>query len=176
MLLRNNVAAGRRRPGQHVQVGPPHTGCNSRPRGSMLSIFVSPLTTVEQRGGASGRVLVFKSISLSTTTKKTCLLCKQTIPDASLLPSPVCFSCRRRRRNSELCLFGFNHREVSAQLCKTCDGNLSKKHTEEQREAQSVLRKGELGSPFAGSAHKREERTPTSHEGPPRWWGISSRL
>lgn len=40
------------------------------------------------------------------------------------------------RRNSELCLFGFNHCEVSAQLCKTCVTNLSKEHTEEQQEAK----------------------------------------
>lgn len=40
------------------------------------------------------------------------------------------------RRNSELCLFGFNHCEVSAQLCKTCVTNLSKKHTEERQEAE----------------------------------------
>lgn len=40
------------------------------------------------------------------------------------------------RRNSELCLFGFNHCEVSAQLCKTCVTNLSKEHTEERQEAK----------------------------------------
>lgn len=45
-------------------------------------------------------------------------------------------SDRCRRRNSGLCLFGFNHCEVSTQLCKTWDGNLSKKHTEEQQGAK----------------------------------------
>lgn len=57
---------------------------------------------------------------------------KKTISDV-FLRLFLMSSDRCSRRNSELCLFGFNHCEVSAQLCKTCDANLSKEHTEEQR-------------------------------------------
>lgn len=100
-------------------------------------MFVLPLTTVEQHAASLGRVLLFKSTSLST--KKLGVVHKNN-PQRVAVAVFVCLflmsSDPCSRRNSELCLFGFNHCEVSAQLCKTCVTNLSKEHTEEQQEAK----------------------------------------
>lgn len=114
------------------------------------STFASPPTTVEQHAASSGRVLIFKSISLST--KKLHVVQKKTISDV-FLRLFLMSSDRCSRRNSELCLFGFNHCEVSAQLCKTCDANLSKEHTEEQRGGGKVWWETMNSDPDSHDAH-----------------------
>lgn len=92
----------------------------------------------------TARCVLGKSVAL----QKHLIINKQTTWCAKKQSPTCCCCCAVRgsvlnvlrsfcsRRNSELCLFGFNHCEVSAQLCKTSDTNLSKEHTEVQQEAQ----------------------------------------